>query len=187
MRKHLILLILLGLSKIASAQEATVEKSVFGIQAGFLGIWVHNESRLSDKFALRTEIGFDGGFWANSFYDQTGYILAPVITAEPRYYYNLSKRLEKGKRIANNAANFLSLKTSFHPDLFVISNYENVSVISDISVIPTWGIRRNLGHHFNYELGLGLGYRHIFAKKAGYLRDEDDLATHIGFKIGYKF
>ena len=31
---------------------------------------------------------------------------------------------------------FISLKTSYHPDWFVISNTGNISVISDISIIP---------------------------------------------------
>jgi len=187
MKKKLLLLALLGLSKLTNAQEAKVEKSVFGIQTGVLGLWVHNESRLADKFVLRTELGFDAGIWANSFYDQTGFLMAPVFVVEPKYYYNMAKRLEKGRSVSDNAANYLSIKTSYHPDWFVVSNYDNINVISDISVIPSWGIRRNLGKHFNYELGLGLGVRYIFAKQAGYLKDEIDLASNTSFKIGYKF
>lgn len=187
MKKKLLLLALLGLAKLSNAQEAKVEKSVFGVQTGTLGIWVHNESRLADKFALRAELGFDAGFWASSFYDQTGYLIAPVFIAEPKYYYNLSKRQEKGRNISGNAANYLSVQTSYHPDWFLISNYKNIHVISDIAIIPSWGIRRNLGKHFNYELGLGIGYRYIFAKRAGYLENESEVATRGDFKIGYKF
>ena len=64
-----------------------------------------------------------------------------------------------------NQGNFLSIKTSYHPDWFVISNYDNINIISDISIIPTWGIRRNIGKHFNSETGIG--YRYILAKMQG--------------------
>lgn len=187
MKKKLLLLALLGLAKLTNAQEAKVEKSVFGVQTGVLGLWVNNESRLGNKFVLRSEIGFDAGFWANSFYDESGYLIAPVFIVEPKYYYNLAKRLEKGRNISDNGANYLSIKTSYHPDWFVVSNYKDLSVISDISIVPSWGIRRNLGKHFNYELGLGLGVRYIFAERAGYLKDEIWVASNTSFKIGYKF
>ena len=68
-----------------------------------------------------------------------------------------------------------------------ISNYENINIISDISLVPTWGIRRNIGKHFNYETGIGIGYRYIFAKKAGYLENESEATLNLHFRIGYKF
>jgi len=46
--------------------QPSVEKSVFGAQAGLLGIWVNNEAKLTNAIALRSEIGFDGGFWGGS-------------------------------------------------------------------------------------------------------------------------
>ena len=187
MKKKLLLLALLGISRLTNAQEAKVEKSVFGIQTGFLGIWAHNESRLSDRIALRSEVGFDSGIWGGDFYDKTGFLLTPVLSVEPRFYYNLQKRADKGRNISGNAGNYLSIRASFHPDWFVISNYDDVSIISDISIIPTWGIRRNIGKHFNYEAGLGLGYRYIFAERAGFLENESSLAANFALRIGYRF
>lgn len=167
--------------------DVSVEKSVFGIQTGFLGIWVNNESRLSNTISLKSELGFDAGLWGGSFYDGTGFLLTPVLTIEPRLYYNLKKRVSKSRLIKNNSGNFISLKTSLHPDWFVISNYEGLRVISDLSIVPTWGIRRHIGRHFNYEAGIGLGYRYIFAKRAGYAKDESDVATNLNLRVGYTF
>jgi hypothetical protein len=167
--------------------KPSAEKSVFGAQAGLLGIWVNNEAKLTKAIALRSEIGFDGGFWGGNFYPKNGYVFTPIITAEPRFYYNLGNRTRKNKSIKNNSANFISLKTSFHPDWFTISNYENVSIVSDLSIIPTWGIRRHIGSHFNYEAGLGVGYRYYFAKGAGYLKNESDVAVNLHLRIGYTF
>lgn len=187
MKKITLTLIFCGLTLIAKSQTASVENSTFGVQTGFLGIWAQNETKLSNQIALRSELGFDSGIWGGSFYDKTGYVLAPVITLEPRWYYNLNKRVKKDKKIDGNSGNFISLKTSYHPDWFVISNYDNISIVSDISIIPTWGIRRNIGSHFTYETGIGIGYVHYFAKAAGYLEDKGEVMLNLHIRLGYRF
>jgi hypothetical protein len=148
---------------------------------------VHNETKLSNAMVLRSEIGLDSGIWGGDFYNGTGFLMTPVLSLEPKLYYNLNKRVSKSKRIDGNSGNFISLKTSYHPDWFVISNKDNISVISDISVIPTWGIRRNIGNHFNYETGVGIGYRYIFAKQAGFPKNKSEAAFNLHLRIGYRF
>jgi len=187
MKRIIFTLAFFGLSFFTYSQNASVESSTYGIQSGILGLWLHNESAISEEFALRSEVGFDTGLWAGSYYDKVGFLLAPVLSLEPRWYYNLDKRQRKSRRTDGNSGNFLSLKTSYHPDWFVISNYENVRVISDISIVPTWGIRRHLGKHFTYETGIGLGYKYTFAKQAGYLENESDVAINLHLRIGYRF
>ena len=178
-------------------QTASVEKSVFGVQTGFLGIWAHNETKLSNSIALRSEIGFDavfsgvdGGELSGTNHGNTDvkYLFAPVLTLEPRWYYNLQKRFSKGKPMDKNNGNFIALKIVFHPDLFLISNAENVSVPNQISFIPKWGIRRVIEDHFTVEAGIGLGYHHIFDDD--YFRFEDDdetIALDLHLRIGYTF
>ena len=99
----------------------------------------------------------------------------------------MNKRVSKSRRIDGNSGNFISIKTSYHPDWFVVSNNDNISVISDISIIPTWGIRRNIGSHFTYESGIGIGYQYTFAKRAGYLENESDITLNLHLRIGYRF
>ena len=187
MKKIIFILLFFGLTIISTSQNASVEKSTFGIQTGLLGVWVHNESKLSNQIALRSEIGFDSGIWGGTFYDKAGFLLAPVITLEPRWYYNLNKRLKKDRRIDGNSGNFISLKTSFHPDWFVISNYDNLRIVSDISIVPTWGIRRNIGNHFTYETGIGIGYVYYFAKDAGFSENKSDVTVNLHLRVGYRF
>ncbi|WP_165749619.1 hypothetical protein [Cellulophaga sp. Z1A5H] len=187
MKTFLATLAFCSLCLVVHSQNASVEQSTYGIQTGFLGIWVQNESKLSATIALRSEIGFDTGIWGGAFYDGTGFLLAPVLTLEPRLYYNLNKRINKSRRIDGNSGNFISLKTSYHPDWFVISNYENIRIISDIAIIPTWGIRRPIGKHFIYEAGIGIGYVYTFAKNAGYLENDSDAAVNLHLRIGYRF
>jgi len=175
------------LSILCNAQDVSVDKTVFGIQTGFLGIWIHNESKLSKELVLRSELGFDSGIWGRDYYNKIGFLMTPVITLEPRFYYNLNKRNAKSKDITKNSGNYFSLQTGYHPNWFVISNYKDVSIISDISIIPSWGIRRNLGMHFNYEIGIGFGYRYIFAKAAGYFSDKSEVAGNLILRFGYVF
>lgn len=187
MRKIILSVAFFGLITTASSQKASVEKSVSGIQFGTLGFWFHNETKLSNQIVLRGEVGLDSGIWGGDYYDKVGFLMAPVITAEPRWYYSLNKRVRKSRRIEGNSGSFISLKNSYHPDWFVISNNDNVRVISDISIIPTWGIRRNIGKHFNYEAGFGVGYQYFFTKQVGYLKDETDVAYNLHLRIGYQF
>ncbi len=170
------------------AQNTSVEKSIWGIQTGFLGIWVNNELKLSESFALRSEIGLDLDVFGSDFGDIKTYLTYPVITIEPRWYYNFKKRVKKTKRTDGNSGNFIALKTSYHPDWFVISHYENISIISDLSIVPTWGIRRNIAKHFNYETGIGIGYRYLFySNHTNYRENEGELWFNLHLRIGYKY
>jgi hypothetical protein len=187
MKRNFVSLLICFLALSANGQVASVEKSIFNIQTGVLGVWLNNESKLSDKVALRSEIGFDSGIFGGSFYDKTGFFMTPVLTLEPRWYYNLKNRNNKSKQIKNNSGSFIGVKTSYNPDWFVISNYDGLSVVNQVSIIPKWGIRRNLGSHFNFETGIGIGYRYYFAKKAGYLSNESEVAADLHLRIGYTF
>jgi len=169
------------------AQEAVVEKSITGVQTGIIGIWINNELGLTKEIALRTEIGLDAGLMSGTYIDGTIFLLAPVITAEPRWYYNLDNRQKKGKSTQNNSGNFLGLNLSFHPDWFILSNVNDLSVMNQITIIPKWGIKRSIGQHFNYEAAIGLGYRHIFKKEYGYFEDENEAALDLHLRIGYIF
>ncbi|RUT70085.1 hypothetical protein D0817_12955 [Flavobacterium cupreum] len=180
----LILMLLFG-GRVFSQQKETVEKSIFGIQTGFLGFWVNNESRLLSNLSLKSELGLDAGLFGGNSNDKIGSVAVPVLTLEPRYYYNIQKRAVTSKVTANNSANFIALNLKYQSDVdvFVISN-NNVDVISTISIIPKWSIRRNLGNNFHYETGFGVGYRH-FLEKINSEKGEVTVDLHV--RIGYNF
>ncbi len=189
MKKIVLILTLCGLTLIAKSQNASVEKSTFGVQTGVLGIWAYNEVKLSNSIALRTELGFDFGIWETTYYDDynSPFLQTPVIVVEPRFYYNLKKRTLSSKTIEGNSGNFIALKMGYHPDWFVLFNSDNAPVVSDYSIIPTWGIRRNLGKHFNYEAGIGAGFSHTFAERAGYSKNKSEIELNMHLRIGYRF
>ncbi len=183
----LLTLTLCGLTLFAKAQENSVEKSTFGVETGFLGLWANHEARLSNKFTLRTEIGLNAGILGGSAYEGSKFVLTPVITLEPRWYYNLDKRKANSKDISNNSGNFFALKTSYNPDWFAISDAENANPLSSFSITPTFGIRRNIGNHFYFETGIGVGYRHYFGDEAVNLELKDKLDLNVHLRFGYKF
>jgi hypothetical protein len=187
MKKYILALLFLGFAAVGQAQNASVEKSLYGIQTGFLGLWVHNEHKLTNTLALRSEIGLEAGVFKGNLFRKTGYEIVPVITLEPRWYYNLGKRLRKGKSIANNSGNFVSLQVNYYTNRAVISNYNIYNPDSGIEIIPTWSIRRSIGNHFNFEAGIGVGYQHIFAKQAEFSSDENNAAVNLNLRIGYTF
>jgi len=195
--KKILALLFLGLNLNANCQTVGVEKTFFSIQTGLAGIWINNETKLSNSIALRSEIGIEYDFFVGDQYDGAGFILQPVLTLEPRYYYNLEKRNSKGKKTSKNSGNYLSLKTSYHPDWFVLNLDENITKTADLSIIPTWGIKRQIGSNFTYETGLGLGYRIVYLKPNYYngtSQNVDDVSTnrnqytpYLHLRIGYTF
>ncbi|MBB6327078.1 hypothetical protein FHS59_002706 [Algoriphagus iocasae] len=185
MKKLFLLTLILFSIKVTFAQEASVSTNKPEVHIGFLGVWLNKEYSLSKQIALRAEVGFDMQVWGDLNYSSS-YVFLPVLTAEPRWYYNLEKRSSKGKNTNGNFGNFFSLKTSFHPDLLVISQYDD-SIIPDLSIVPTWGIRRPISQNFIFETGIGFGYIHYFYKSQGYSYDEGNLAVNLHLRFGYRF
>ncbi len=144
----------------------SVEKSTFGIQVGLIGIWAHNELKVSDQVALRSELAVSGINSAS---------ISPLLALESRWYYNLNERVNKGKRIDGNSGDYISLRSSYH---FHDATEIEENDINRILLVPTWGIRRNISTHFNYEIGGGAGF--------GYRKDVA-LAFYVNLRIGYRF
>jgi hypothetical protein len=152
----------------ASAQDqsnlapASVEKSIYGIQTGFLGTWLYNESRLNNEFALRSQVGFDfrveGIREFESFGPNSDFYGILHLSLEPRWYYNLDRRLKKGKNIDRNSGNFVALLTSLNLESVSFTNNDRIRSLDQIRFVPKWGIRRSLGKHISYEAGFGFGY-----------------------------
>lgn len=169
-------------------QKKEIEKSITSVQTGILGFWVNNETRIAPKTALRSEIGLGVGFSYNFFSDNLSLAMFPTLRVEPKFYYNLERRIEKKKNIVNNSANFISVPITYTPNWFVISNIDNVKVIPIISIVPSYGIRRNIDNtNLNYEFAFGIGYHHFFLKQVGYQKNEGKIAPNLTFRLGYTF
>lgn len=174
-----------------NAQEETVAKSLWGVQIGIHPFAINNELKITNSIALRNELGF-GLVWAdNGYYNSTAqWAIVPSVNVEPRYYYNLKKRVKKGKRIDRNSGNYLSLYVGFEPGIGITSN--NVDLFPVVSTIPMWGIKRAIGKNFNFETALGVGYGWTFEKHTLYngsiIRNTERGVTYgIRLALGYNF
>lgn len=174
----------------ASAQEDKennqgVEKCIFTAQTGGLGLWVSNELRLGNEYALRTEIGIDA-YTIEIENGKDDNMMVPSISVEPRWYYNIERRSTKGKHTANNSADFVTVAVEYISGELAISQDTKHKLPEIITFIPKWGMRRAIsGSNFNYELGGGVGYQ-------GYIVNSDDIKdTNLGIdlhlRIGYTF
>ncbi len=181
MKKNNYFFLALLFCQLVGAQNTSVEKSIYSIETGILGVWVNNEHRLSNEISLKSEFGMIAGFRGCSDCE-TQYALAPEFTLEPRWYYNIEKRETKGKIIKNNSANFATLSFRYYPDWFVISNIPNTHIQNQITIIPKWGIKRTIfNSNFNYELGIGIG-------KIYYIDSSQwDTTADLTIRIGYTF
>ncbi|WP_304158094.1 hypothetical protein [Mesonia mobilis] len=183
-------ILLLVISSKVAAQESqkkliSVEESLAGIQLGVIGISGFYEAKLANNWTVRGEMGLRGNLTIvvggdNDFYVQ------PEIALSPRLYYNLKRRAEKGKNIANNSANFLSLYNSYRPDWFSLLNDENQNGTQKILTNLLWGLRRSYGNHFHLEFAAGLGYYKEINLEP-YMKDDSGVYPALDFRIGYQF
>ncbi|MBE98878.1 hypothetical protein [Flavobacterium coralii] len=176
-------------SQIDDMGSAVTEKSLFNVQVGAVGIWGSHEARLGNRFALRTEVGFD--LWVyDTWYTEPSYAMVPSISVEPRWYYNLNKRSVKGRKTSKNSGNFVTIATEYYPNLFVIGNLpDHIHVPNQISIIPKWGIRRHIGStNINYELGIGIGYfTYLGEDDKRYYSNTEGATLDLHLRIGYTF
>lgn len=163
--KAICFLILIHCSSIGFAQQATdvtnLTKITFfnpGISreiriAHLQSIYLQAFMNTSAYFSYSSSLGTDGGIYFD-----------PALTAQYRYYYNATKRMEKGKRTEMNSLNYVS---GIAETFFTTAAISNGDVNEDKRRAANrmglaWGIQRNGSKHFSLDLNLGVGY--VFAK-----------------------
>lgn len=180
------ILILCSLTSINIAQEINIKKS-FGIQTGLSGVWINYEARLAKRITLNSEIGFDYGVWNSSWSGMNENLLVPVFSLEPRMYFELFKDQSKTENIDFSRLYYISLITNYHPDWFAISDYDYLKIVSDLSIIPSCGLKQSIGKHFYGEAGVGVHYKYLFGKKAGFLENDSDILFNLHLRLGFRF
>ncbi len=82
----------------------------------------------------------------------------PLLTAEGRYYYNFQQRLDKGKNINRNSANYLAVssKYGYSIETFYPDNGDAITTatpVYDAGIV--WGLQRNYKNRFSLDLNVG--------------------------------
>jgi len=171
--KNLFTLTLLFCSFYSVSQNSdtvvSVEDKFWGVQTNGLELLYYQEHKLTPSIALKGEVGFVNGFSGGSFVEN-GFVSSLYFAAEPRWYYNLKKRERKNKNISYNAGNYIGFRIFYSPKWVTITSFDQSQVDNDHAIIiaPMFGMRRNIGKYFDFELGLGAGYGMYFDGSENY-------------------
>ena len=179
---------------VSKAQQQNYVEKVSSVQASILYPSMHysyeNQWGVNSTYEIRG--GIEGGFEYHSYNSEvkeTLYTFNPTLDLGYKYYYNMEKRAQKGKNIANNAANFfgISLVTAIGQYTVGVLRYEQERYKENVynsgvqfSLVPKWGINRMLGKNAAFNLQLG----------PAITTDLADLSvgvySHIGFSYAFK-
>lgn len=92
----------------------------------------------------------------------------PVVTIEPRYYTNMSRRRTLGKDTHNNSADFVSMPSTI---FFTGDGVE-------FMISPIYGIRRCGGKHWTHEFSFGANVA---------LGEFIGIMPHVQYRLGFSF
>jgi hypothetical protein len=138
----------------ASSQDrASVEKGLLSVNILTPGL--EYELGTSSNTTLDLRVGSGLAYRKGMF--EEGFGIYPTFNLQYRYYYNLNKRMEKGKNISNNSANYIALSGSIQSGKPIIGDLEfNEGYFGAVG--PVWGLQRYYGAGFKLDLNLGAGY-----------------------------
>ncbi|CAM3410375.1 DUF3575 domain-containing protein [Flavobacterium chungbukense] len=156
MNKNYILLFLfiISFSSLQAQDEAptSVVKHQFKINLLLPGFVYEHGFNAKNTLYSEASLGF--GFQANS--NNSNFAIFPNINEQFRYYYNLEKRAEKGKRTARNSGNYVAANAVYSfGSISTNDNYREAS--SSFTLGALWGLQRTYKGRFNLEFNAGPG------------------------------
>ncbi len=116
------------------------------------------ELSISDRSTIDMNLGV-GFAYHRSSYSGEAYGFYPGVEVQYRYYYNIEKRLDKGKNISENSANYITGIVSLTDGNPIIGDLEYSEDLGGF-IGPAWGLQRvyKKGFKLNLNLGIGLGF-----------------------------
>lgn len=135
------------------------ELNSVSFKLSFMAPAIATEFKLSDRFSIELAAKMNVLIGITS---SSGIVLYPYPVAhiEPKWNYNIIKRLDMNKNIKGFSSNFLSLFASYWVKVSPIT-------VNALLIGPTWGIQRSFKNIGYFKLNTGLGYLHLFDMAAG--------------------
>lgn len=127
------------------------------LDLGLQGIGLTYESRLAGKWTADLSAGAGGGYdIAESSLNYNLNINRPAFyfSFTPKYYYNLAKRIRKGKSTVLNSGNYIGLRLKYVTPNDRRTDATRNSVLANAH----WGMQRGLGTHWLFNAHIGAGY-----------------------------
>lgn len=158
------------------AQEPLNTSKVLRINAINPGIEYEMPVFNQSTFSVNLGVGY-GGSHPNLTTYASGwlYLISPFLDLHYRNYYNLEKRIKKGRNINFNAGNFWGVRMLTRGKA-LSSNFTRTSDY-DYAVGPTWGLQRSFG---KINLLFDLGFVYYFDTKGN-----NGLIPTLELNLGY--
>jgi hypothetical protein len=132
--------------------------------------------------------------YGNSFeYDLHYFKVYPQFHVEGRYYYNLKRRMLKGKSGNGLSANYISVEPLFNGEYQTFHTYGDRADISSsfAGMNLSTGIQRLIGDHlffdFNTGLSYGMEYTYTYDGANSVSYENDKFIFNLTVAIGYRF
>jgi hypothetical protein len=145
---------------LTQAQNNATNKlhSITKLNLELQGFGISFEPRLSNSVTMDLSAGIGtGGYdiWSENF----TYVVYPqgptgFISITPKFYYNLKKRLAKGKPVDLNSGNYIGLRIKYTSR----SIAENTDIRDALLFNTHWGMQRAIGKRWTLNTHFGLGY-----------------------------
>lgn len=121
------------------------------------GIGFTFEPRIYKKMTIDFSAGAGGGYDVSE--DRLGYeynFLQPAFyfSVTPKYFYNIQKRIDKGKSIQFNSGNYIGLRLKYNTASIAANIYLRDALLINLH----WGLQRAIGNKWTYTTHIGAGY-----------------------------
>ncbi|MGB3150981.1 MAG: hypothetical protein WBB27_09985 [Maribacter sp.] len=152
MKNSLALVLLLSITSAMAQLDNNVEDHQLQVSLPMPGILyekgIGNNTTLSIEaitgFSLRGCTGCE-----------TDFGVYPIVRGQYRYYYNMNRRLDKGKSITGNSGNYLGGLLLFQEGNAIVGNLNTSTVVA---VGPVYGLQRTYKRGFFYRLETGVAF-----------------------------
>lgn len=146
---------------------------------------IEGEFALSQNATLGARLGTELALYSEWLFDFY-VVLLPSADVYYRYYYNLDRRTERGKRIYRNSGNYVGLTALYASGNPLWSERPDASDnINHVFIAgPVYGLQRTYGKgfYFVFEVGLGYGYEDDDFDSRGFLAPISSL--RLGWAFG---
>lgn len=153
------------------------------------------EQKLGEQFSLNTEVGFlrDRNGITRRFIDPNTRYTEWHVEVEPRFYYNMKKRMEEDKAVNNLTGSYVGLRAgyawipSFSTSNLMTPEHQINDMLQTYTAELTYGVQGRLFKwgYFNMNVGVGAKAREdVITYDAGNITTEMDVDFSLRYDVG---